>query len=100
MLLQARRPAAKVMPLLTKHRRIAGRIAPHHSVTIRLAPHRGPSRPIESHSPISPPHASDRRTADLESDCDSTLLPWADPYIASLHRRHEGELRRERHQRI
>ena len=33
---------------------------------------------------------------EIEPQSSGTLLPWADPYIADLQRRHEGELRRER----
>ena len=37
-----------------------------------------------------------RRISEPEQHSSGTLLPWADPYIADLQRRHEGELRRER----
>ena len=96
MLLQSHRLTARSGLTLTTKSRLARRIAQHHGVTIRLAPHREPLRSSDDERSFSSPEDVNRRLVDRESPSDSTLLPWADPYIASLHRRHEGELRLER----
>ena len=77
---------------MAKYRPIAARISPHQ--TQRTATHRGASHALVLHRPLAEP-----RNSEPEPHTTDTLLPWADPYIADLHRRHEGELRRERRER-
>jgi hypothetical protein len=46
-------------------------------------------RPVERFS------RDDRPVRNLAADAGPELLPWADPYIAELHRQNAQELRRE-----
>jgi hypothetical protein len=58
-------------------------------LTLRISTDRSPS-----HAPRETFSAP--QSYEVEPQSSGTLLPWADPYIADLQRRHEGELRRER----
>jgi hypothetical protein len=86
MLMQQNRPLVKSHIMARCRPMTAGRIA-----TQRLAMQRSPSHALAPHQTFAA-----RRIPEPEPQSSGTLLPWADPYIADLHRRHEGELRRER----
>lgn len=103
MLMQTHRPPVASSSILARHRSIAGRISPAHGSMHRMRLHRGGAEAV-AHESFSAPRAAVIRegVSRVERSCGSqpcspsTLLPWADPYIADLHRRHEGEMRRER----
>jgi len=92
MLAQMHRPHAQNNHIMPRFRPAADpRMSPHHSVARPVGVERSEPRALVLHRPFCEP-----RDAERPDNSASTLLPWADPYIASLHRRHEGELRRER----
>jgi hypothetical protein len=74
----------------------AAQHSPHHNSGQRIAILRDPSSTLRLHQPIAASRAMEPSIAESNDHSSGTLLPWADPYIADLHRRHEGELRRER----
>jgi hypothetical protein len=84
MLLQSHRSLAKSHSMARYRPMTAGRIAPQRVATHRITPH------------ALVPRQTIGRVSEAAAQSSGTLLPWADPYIADLHRRHEGELRRER----
>lgn len=85
MLMQHNRSLAKSHTMARYRPTAAGRVATH-----SLIVQRNPSPALA----LQPSFAA-RRISEPEPQSSGTLLPWADPYIADLHRRHEGELRRE-----
>jgi len=84
MLMQQYRTPLKSHTMVRHRPMTAGRIATPHASIHRTATHA--LAPLQTFGRIS----------QRASQASGTLLPWADPYIADLHRRHEGELRRER----
>jgi hypothetical protein len=97
MLMQSHRSGLRSGLRSSPTRAITGRIVSRHTAVYPTAPHRGAAIPQAAERSFSAPGRCHGSLGDRECESPSTLLPWADPYIASLQRRHEGELRRNAH---